>query len=91
MKHFRDSFVGIYTHPYKRGFAVGIEREGWLGARLLLWKWEFSFNGRGIVPPAQDIEQMQRRKIAEVERQAAMLNNVLGSIGVSNWNYEQTT
>jgi len=31
---------GIHTHPYKRGFCLGIEREGWLRLYVLLWKWE---------------------------------------------------
>lgn len=88
MKHFRDSFAGIYTHPYKRGFAFAVEREGWLGVRLLLWKWEFSFNGRGIVPPAQSIDERRQREIIAVHRQLEQVHVILAAFRVSNWNYE---
>jgi hypothetical protein len=32
----------LYTHPYKRGFHVILDREGPVRLSLLLWRWEWT-------------------------------------------------
>jgi hypothetical protein len=49
--------MGIYKHPYKRGFALEAVCDGFLHLSFLVWKWELWANVHSIGPGIDHVKK----------------------------------